>query len=50
MTNTYEFISEEQSRAFWHHLLYQMGFDRMARQCSVKVSGGSYIITVRHEA
>jgi len=48
--NTYEFSTEAQSRAFWHHLLGQMGFDRMCAQCSVALVRGVYVITVRHEA
>ncbi len=49
MTNTYEFNTEKQARAFWHHLLGQMGFDRFAYQCSIKLECGVYVITVRHE-
>ncbi len=50
MTTTYEFSTEAQSRAFWHHLLDQMGFDRMMASCAIKMVGGVYTITVRHEA
>lgn len=48
MTNTYEFGTESQARAFWHHLLDQMGLDRLIAQCSIKLSGGVYQVTVTH--
>lgn len=50
MTSTYEFSTEAQSRDFWHHLLDQMGFERMVSQCSIELVGGVYTITVRHAA
>ena len=50
MTTTYEFNTEAQSRAFWHHLLDQMGFERMVNDCTIKLVGGVYIITVSHQA
>ncbi len=49
MINTYEFGTENQARAFWHHLLDQMGFDRFADRCSIALVGGVYVITVRHD-
>jgi hypothetical protein len=50
MTTIYEFSTEAQSSAFWHHLLNQMGFDRMMALCAIKMIGGTYTITVHHEA
>ena len=47
MTATYQFTTEAQSRAFWHHLLDQIGLDRLMSECSIKFSDGVYTITVR---
>lgn len=49
MVNTYEFQDAQQSRAFWHHLLDQMGADRFFSQCSIRAEAGTIIITVRHD-
>lgn len=46
MKTTYEFDTEDQARTFWHHLLEQMGFDRMAASCSVARESGGYVVTV----
>jgi hypothetical protein len=48
MTNVYEFTTEAQCRAFWHHLVDQMGFERFCAQCSAKLENGVYKITVTH--
>ena len=50
MTTTYEFSTEAQARSFWHHLQDQMGFDRKMACCAIKMVGGVYTLTVRHEA
>ena len=48
MTTTYEFETEQQARAFWHHLLNQMGFERFASNCSIRFEKAVHIITVTH--